>query len=94
VDENRKAVTDFRQGEGRPGLWAVLSAVSGLLLGGRAIGALIKGELSVPFMTAVAQAQQPVAFYGAVAGLAAVAILALFGGYVYWQDWRAARQTA
>jgi hypothetical protein len=87
MDEDRNAAT-----EGRPGLWAILSTVFSLLIGGRAIAALLKGELAIPFIGNMVQAQQPVAFYVAVAVLAALAILGLFGGYVYWQEWRAAKR--
>jgi len=63
-------------------LWAVLSVIPGVvLLGGHAIGALIKGELNVPFAGDVTEAQQPVLFYGVVIGLAALAILAFVAGY-------------
>ena len=92
MDEDRRVAKDFRKHEGRPGLWAVLGVIFGLSIGGRAIAALIKGELAIPFMANVVEAQQPVAFYVAVAGLAAFAILALFGGYIYWQEWRAAKK--
>ena len=80
MDDDRKVAKDFSKNEGRPGLWAVLSVIFGLLIGGRAIAALIKSELAIPFIGKVVQAQQPVAFYCAVSGLAALAILALFGG--------------
>jgi len=73
-------------------LWAVLSVIPGIvLLGGHAIGALIKGELNIPFAGDVTEAQQPVLFYGVVTGLAALAILALCGGYSYWQARRSGK---
>ena len=90
MDEGRKVATDQDTHEGNPGLWAVLNVITGIMLGGRAIAALVKGKLHIPFAADVLAAQQPVLFYCAVIGLAAVAILALLGGYFYWQEWRAA----
>jgi hypothetical protein len=90
VDEDRKVAKDQDTHEGNPGLWAVLNVIAGIGLGGRAIGALVKGKLTIPFVADVLAAQQPILFYCAVTGLAAVAILAIMGGYFYWQEWRAA----
>jgi hypothetical protein len=89
MDEDRKVAKNQGTHEGNPGLWAVLNVITGIVLGGRAIGALVKGKLHIPFTADVLAAQQPVLFYSAALGLAAVAILALLGGYFYWQEWRA-----
>jgi hypothetical protein len=94
VDEDRKVANETRTQAVRPGLWAVLGVIFGLLMGGRAIRALMKGELDIPFIAKVVQAQQPVAFYCAVAVLAALAVLCLLGGYLYWQEWRAGKKAA
>jgi hypothetical protein len=90
VDQDRKVTKNQGTHEGSPGLWAVLNVIAGIGLGGRAIGALVNGRLKIPFAADVLAAQQPVLFYCAVTGLAAVAVLAIMGGYFYWQEWRAA----
>ena len=90
MDEDRKAAKDQGTHEGNPGLWAALNVITGIMLGGRAMGALVNGKLHIPFAADVLAAQQPFLFYCSVTGLAAVAILALLGGYFCWQEWRAA----
>ncbi len=77
------------QRKGRSMVWPLVGSFGALVLIAGAIGALVRGTVRVLSLEVV-RTEQPALFYVLTLGLAALAVLAAFGAYNLWQDWRQA----
>lgn len=85
------ATTSASVSDARAGLSALTCMIGVVLLGGRAISALVTGQLKFPFVAAIIKGEQPLLFHGIVLALGVTALVGLCGAYLYWREWRTAR---